>query len=388
MNGIESCRKSTTAGFVNDSVLVIQGHLRSSIFGALNPFLGQLLRLFGYKSLLVLILFGNLHAAELLDLEKGAQSFVLETKRIEIPGFPYAFNPAIVRWQGRLLMSFRVIPERKQSFNSEIGLVWLNEEFDPISTPQLLSLREEDSTVPCRAEDARLIVVGEKLYIVYDDNEEEKISKGGFRIYVSELIYDSEHFIARNVEGLFHFEGESKERREKSWVPFNYHGNLLLAYSILPHRIFFPRLDGSGHCLTIEETRGDIQWDFGELRGGTPGILDGWEYLAFFHSTKKMATIHSNGKPTLHYFLGAYTFSSSPPFEITQISPEPIVGENFYHGIPYTPYWHPVQAIFPCGYISDENYIWIAYGRQDHECWIVKLEKNGLLQSLIPVRSE
>ena len=48
MDGIESCRKSTTAGFVNDSVLVIQSHLRSSIFGALNPSLGQLLRLFGY----------------------------------------------------------------------------------------------------------------------------------------------------------------------------------------------------------------------------------------------------------------------------------------------------------------------------------------------------
>jgi len=37
-----------------------------------------------------------LHA--LIDLDSMAQDFVLETKKIEIPGYPCAFNPAIVRW--------------------------------------------------------------------------------------------------------------------------------------------------------------------------------------------------------------------------------------------------------------------------------------------------
>ena len=100
-----------------------------------------------------------------------------------------------------------------------------------------------------------------------------------------------------------------------------------------------------------------------------------------------MQTTHSDGKNILHYFLGAYTFSSLLPFEITQMSPEPIIGEHFYKGAKYPPYWHPIQAIFPCGYVSDDNHIWIAYGRQDHECWVVKLDRQGLLQSLIPVTS-
>ena len=171
----------------------------------------------------------------LLDLEERRQDFVLETKKIDIPGHPYAFNPGILRWRGRLLMSFRVIPDQKCPFNSEIGLVWLNEEFEPTSKPQLLSLRDENSVSACRAEDARLLSIGEKLYIIYDDNEEKRISKGGFRVYVAELNYDGEHFIAKNVECLSQFEGESRERREKSWVPFNYQENLLLAYSLLPH---------------------------------------------------------------------------------------------------------------------------------------------------------
>ena len=121
-------------------------------------------------------------------------------------------------------------------------------------------------------------------------------------------------------------------------------------------------------------------------RGGTPGlIIDGSQYLAFFHSSKVMPTVHSNGDNILHYFIGAYTFAQHPPFEITQISPEPIVGRKFYNGTIYTPYWKPVRAIFPCGYIFDGSYIWIAYGRQDHEIWLAKLDKEGLLNSLVPV---
>jgi len=86
-----------------------------------------------------------------------------------------------------------------------------------------------------------------------------------------------------------------------------------------------------------------------------------------------------------HYFMGAYTFSNSPPFNITQISPEPIWAKNFYSGLNYERYWGSVRVVFPCGFFTDEKFIWITYGRQDHELWIVKLDKQGLLKSLIPI---
>jgi predicted GH43/DUF377 family glycosyl hydrolase len=100
-----------------------------------------------------------------------------------------------------------------------------------------------------------------------------------------------------------------------------------------------------------------------------------------------MLTAHSEGKTILHYFMGAYTFSSEPPFAITKISPEPIVVKGFYSGVPYTSYyWKKCQrVIFPAGYIYDSDYVWIAYGREDHEIWIVKLYREGLMQSLVPV---
>jgi predicted GH43/DUF377 family glycosyl hydrolase len=324
-------------------------------------------------------------ANSLINLESQTQDFVLETKQVEIPGYPTAFNPSIIRWRGQLLMSFRIIPDRKRKYDSEIGLVFLNSDFEPMNTPQLLCLRDESATAPCRAEDARLLTIGDRLFAIYDDNAEKLLSKGGFRLYVAELFFNGEHFIAGNVECLCRYEGETRELREKAWVPFEYQGSMLLAYSLHPHKIFYPRLDGSGICDTVALSEGSIDWNFGILRGGTPGLIEEDQYLAFFHSSKEIATHHSAGSKILHYFVGAYTFSKTPPFAITKMSPSPIVGKGFYSGPDFLPYFKPVRCIFPCGYIVNGPFIHLAYGRDDHECWIAKVDKQKLLESLVKV---
>ncbi len=325
------------------------------------------------------------HCEHLLDLEAFAQDFVLETKRIEVPGYPFAFNPSIARWRGQLLMSFRVVPDPKRKYESEIGVVFLNQDFEAMTPPQLLNLRDENTIAPNRAEDARLITIGDRIFIIYSDNPEVVLSRGGFRMHVAELIFDSEHFIVENTEKLLRFEGESKELREKNWVPFVYQGTLLMAYSLTPHQIFFPRLDGSETCDTLFSTHKAAPWDLGTLRGGTPAVLEDDHYLAFFHSSKRQASIHSKGKEILHYFMGAYAFSKEPPFHITAMSPSPIVGKNFYSGTDYPHYWFPVRCAFPCGILSDKDFVFITYGRDDHECWVAKLDKHKLLQSLEPI---
>ncbi|MDA0713150.1 MAG: hypothetical protein O2897_04095, partial [bacterium] len=236
-----------------------------------------------------------------------------------------------------------------------------------------------------RAEDARLIVVGEQLFMVYDDNEDRRISKGGFRVYVSELLLNQNQlFEIKNRECLSAFEGENKDIREKSWVPFVNSDQLFLAYSLLPHTIFKPRLDQSNTCDTVAKSNFWGEWQYGIPRGGTPALLVDDNYLAFFHSSKPMESTHSNGETMWHYFIGAYTFSAEQPFEINNISPEPIVGQGFYNGIEYHPYWKPVKVVFPAGYIMNQESIWIAYGRDDHEIWIAQLDKVNLLASLTP----
>ncbi len=335
--------------------------------------------------------------AELVDLEKRAQEFVLETKQIVIPGHPCAFNPSIVIWRGQILLSFREIPLPDSALPapiysssiSRVGLVFLNHDLTLDGEPYMLDIpgMTVDGESVARSEDARLINIDEKLHIVYSDNPNEEVTEGGFRMYVGELDFDGTSFFLRKLEPLTNYPGESPERREKNWVPFDHKGNLLLAYSILPHQILYPLLNGSGECTEVSQTRSDISWKWGELRGGTPALRNGNEYLAFFHSSIDIATVHSKGEVMPHYFIGAYTFEKNSPFAITRISSEPIIGKNFYHGPTYTYYWKPVRVVFPCGYIFDQEHIWLVYGRQDHEIWIAKLDKAGLYSSLKSVDS-
>jgi predicted GH43/DUF377 family glycosyl hydrolase len=322
-----------------------------------------------------------------VDFEKSIQEFVLETKQISIPGHPHAFNPSIVRWEDKLLLSFREICEVKSPWalngygQSKIWLVFLNDDFQPISIPQCLPLGKLG-----RTDDVRLITSNNNLYMVYSDNRHENVWDGGFRTYIAELSWNKETFALEFDECLEHFSGESEHRREKNWVPFDFHGSLFLAYTLNPHRIFLP-LIGFNSCETVCTNWANIPWTWGDLRGGTPALLiDNENYLSFFHSCLDMATEHSGGETMLHYFMGAYVFDAKLPFSITKISPEPIIGKGFYTAPYYEPYWKPVRVVFPCGFIFDEKFIWVSLGRQDHEMWILKLDREGLLQSLVDIK--
>lgn len=316
------------------------------------------------------------------DLESNPQSFVLHTKQIHLEDYPHAFNPSIIRHEGRLLLSFReiidpfVMEDGSSAGCSRIGLVWLNEDFEPEGSPQIMDLDPYYK----RDEDGRLVQIGDKLYLVYSSNRNEVVTDGGFRVYAAELLWDGNQFLLGEEQAYLHFQGQSSKKREKNWVPFDYEGHLLLSYSLNPHRIFYP---SSSYCETIALTHQPIDWSWGELRGGTPAVkIDEKRYLSFFHSSVWMTSIQSLGLRSLHYFMGAYTFSSQPPFEILEISPQPIVATGFYSGKAYPPYWKPVNVVFPCGFILNDKSIYISYGRQDHEMWVAKIAKNDLLSSL------
>ena len=116
------------------------------------------------------------------DLEEFPQDFVKETKQIFVPGYPHAFNPSIIKWKGRLLLSFRVIHgEELSAFpsaaQSDIGLIFLDSELNPIGEAQFIFLdHPQKKRLSLLAEDARLIVDQEELYVIYSANKEEKVT--------------------------------------------------------------------------------------------------------------------------------------------------------------------------------------------------------------------
>lgn len=317
-----------------------------------------------------------------IDLDAMTQDFVLETKKIEIPDHPFAFNPSIVRWKGSLLLSFRTYNPNTRSTNP-FGLVWLDENFDPISAPQIFELPFKNPVLVSKQQDPRLVTVGERLFVVYNNILENITHKEMRRMYISELMFDGNTFIASHPECITHFEGEKETRYEKNWPPFDYKGQLYLSYSIIPHKVFHPIL-GTNTCETAFCSSRIFKWDWGVPRGGTQAIIDGDHYLGFFHSWVDVPTVQSGGKKITHYVMGAYTFDSKPPFAITAVSPEPIVAKDFYEP-PYYKTWKPLRCVFPSGLILDKDYAWVAYGRQDHEMWIAKIDKKKLLKSLVPV---
>ncbi|HSX10139.1 MAG TPA: hypothetical protein VLF94_00260 [Chlamydiales bacterium] len=116
------------------------------------------------------------------------------------------------------------------------------------------------------------------------------------------------------------------------------------------------------------------------MRGSSAATLVDGEYLALFHSGFKMRSDASNGQKMWHYFAGAFTFSPQPPFEITKVSPFPILGEGLY-----TPSNTEKKVVFPGGYVVSGPRIYMAYGKDDCEIWIATLDKEALMNSLVPV---
>lgn len=318
---------------------------------------------------------------EPIDLEERVDDFVLETKRLAIPGYPGAFNPSITRYQGSLLMSFRVRDKLERS-TFEFGMIWLDEEFNFISQPQILEIRDLKSVMKSQRQDPRLITIGNDLFIVYSDFTEGQDGKPTRRVFFAQLHLDENQFYINTPERITAFDGQKDARWEKNWTPFEYEGKMLLSYKLVPHKIFYPSV--ANHCELIAHSKSLIDWDWGDLRGGTPALLQGDHYLAFFHSSKVLETAQSDGKKIPHYVMGAYTFDAQLPFAITRISKEPIIGRSFYNGPSFNT-WKPVRVVFPGGYISSDDFIWVVYGKQDFEVWVAKLDKKGLYKSLVPV---
>jgi predicted GH43/DUF377 family glycosyl hydrolase len=330
--------------------------------------------------LCMVISFPSLLKAE-WNFDEMIQDFVLETKKIDIPGYAGAFNPSIVPYHDAYLMCFRIRDVKAKATN-RIGMVWLDKEFKLLSPAKVLNLRYEPSFTPKLTQDPRLVICNEKIFIVFNDVV-PLLNEAIRRIFIARVYYDGNNFLTDYARPQLYFEGANDKQQEKNWAPFAYEGNLLLSYSLSPHRVFKPILDTQS-CETYSVSDKNITWDWGTLRGGTPALKEDNEYLAFFHSCKHMGTVQSKGQKLHHYFMGAYTFSATPPFAIRRMSRIPIFGKDFYNGPSYK-MWQPLLVVFPTGFVSNKDFVWVTYGRQDHEIWVVKLDKRKLLKSLIPI---
>ncbi len=303
---------------------------------------------------------------------------VICKKQIYFEEFPEAFNPSILKVEDGYLLCFRYSPDRySNAWLNYIGIVHLDENFDPTSSPQLLTTRSKNSITQPQAEDARLFHYRGRIFLIYNDNTEVNYVSYSDRrdMFIAEL-KESEGRYNLSTPIRLVYENKRYILWQKNWVPFEHMGNLLMGYTVNPHEILYVNLL-NGTCYPCYETTAPIEWEFGQLRGSTPPVLVDGEYLAFFHSGTITSSTASFGWDLWHYFMGAYTFSATPPFEITSISPKPIIAEEFY-----TQSAREKRVIFPGGLFVSGNNIYVAYGKDDYEMWIATIDKEALYSTL------
>lgn len=281
----------------------------------------------------------------LIKTATGGHSSIIADKQIHIPKAPTAFNPSLIRWKNQWLLSFRV--------DSYLGLIYLNDQLEPQGEPQIFDDRER--------EDGRLFIYNEKIYICFN-------SPAGRRrkIFTAEITENNQLFTLSSSKELSY----QSHRVEKNWSPFPNKDKLFFLYQSLPLRVISFDQSNRGEEYPSHSPFSHRCWTYGNIRGGTPAIqLSENEYLTFFHSSIRTDT-------SVTYYMGAMIINNSHPFKILKLSCEPFISDSFYSPT------NQRQIIFPGGLFAYENILYVSYGKNDCESWILQLDSQKLLDSL------
>ncbi|MBS0624856.1 MAG: hypothetical protein JSS32_02260 [Verrucomicrobia bacterium] len=302
---------------------------------------------------------------------------MVEDRQIKIPGYPNAYNPSIVPYKGGYLLSFRFRSNYPDKYRDQyrtdlsfIGLVRLDKKFRVAEkTIQLLNVMSFSPRFSLSAEDARLMKIGDKVYIFFNDLPFSQIL-GHFAMYFGELVEEREGFVMKERAKLLTY--AHSVALEKNWSPFVSGDRLYVIYSDQPRVILEVDLD-TGYCNEVARTRTNWNWDHGGIRGGTPAYLVDGKFLTFFHSS--FAAKIPKGRA---YVMGAYTFDAEPPFTVRRITPRPL-GQV----IDYTEDNAP-KVVYPGGMVIEDRYIHVARGKADSKIFITTFDKEALFSSMEP----
>lgn len=329
--------------------------------------------------------------ARLLDVSDA----LIDHQVVELPErvpTDVAYNASIAQLQNEFVMVFRL--DRPSGVENHLGsqnlaVVALDRAYNPKGPYTVLPTPHEPGAEPS-AEDPRVIVLDDTPYVIYNAAVHTGTSRGR-RMFVARLSINANDVtqpaVALDVAKEIHLVHPGFGTRvEKNWTPFVYEGALHLIYQTNPSRVYrldMDTLDDPGspwavaHFVSQSEQHADFS--FGPMRGGTPALycpeLD--QYLSFFHGTRDAN--FGIGRQC-YYMMGAYTFDTKPPFNITSLTQDPF-------DIP-EPDARPVgssRVVYPQGFVADGNTFVISYGRNDVSIFLLTLSKQGVFDRLVPV---
>ena len=309
-----------------------------------------------------------------------------------VPDFR-AYNPAIVRFRGRLLMAYRVDSGRRGATQRRIGLCALDDHLNVIPG-SVVPLSDTILGGDPHHYDPRFLVYRGRLFVHYNNNFLTRPNQ----IHLVEL--DPDTLEARSPARPLNLDGPRQEI-EKNWLLFEHDGELLAIYQIAPHTILRVDLKGAGpvECQPIYATAWDVSayaGRFGVPCGGAPPVRQGDAYVAFFHSRYPISPLRwvlrfwpvrpETRLPRyvaaverrlrlpfvqVRYVAAAYAFDAAPPFRPLWITSAPVLRPEDEPPRRYRRRANPSAdgIIYPCGAILEGDGRWlVSYGLHDEHC--------------------
>ncbi|NGX37500.1 MAG: hypothetical protein K1000chlam2_00656 [Chlamydiae bacterium] len=314
---------------------------------------------------------------ELKKIPFANDDVILNIKDIEIRNAYAPYNSSLIELGNRYFFCFRydvVTHMYPNKFNTFIGCAELDKNFEQ-TEKEFFTLETATKT----AEDPRILKLGEELFLIYNDLFSKKSQNRG--MYIGKL--DSEQGQLNSIQKM----DAQPQTTEKNWVPFVHNSSICFEYQLFaPRKILkIDNLDQLNQISSLPDVKDqlkEIPWKkkWGMPRGGTTARLIDGEYLAFFHSS------FTDRNNVIWYVMGAYTFESTPPFQVTAVSTHPIL----FNGI-YNSQWKCTAqpgkcVIFPAGYAIEnrdgKTLLHLSCGENDCATKIITIDKDALHQTL------
>lgn len=273
------------------------------------------------------------------------------------------FNPGLVRdGSGQLwLLSRKSVRNKAGKLDSNLLASKLTEDMRIISS---IDVRIPKTRFE-QQEDPRVIWANNRFYVTFCGwNRKPKLMP---KQVVA--IFDAQWKSLGTFQPQFGNNFTGSPGCEKNWAMFGHEGKFHFIYQFKPHLIL--RVEGE---VGLTEFASDPKpsWGYGEIRGGTPPVRVGSEYLTFFHSSIPWR----NGQR--RYYMGAYTFSAEAPFRVLRMTNEPLLigseNETRINGGP--------PVVFPCGAVIDRDEWLVTYGINDEACGWIRIPMKDLEERL------
>jgi predicted GH43/DUF377 family glycosyl hydrolase len=276
---------------------------------------------------------------------------------------PGAYNPSIIRFRGRLVMTFRF---HETTLKTKLGIAELDENFNVIYL-QELNLDEDDTL---SLEDARLFIWKGELWMSFVVSNWPNFPASQVKIC---KLSKPDHWRFSDKE-LYWL--PDRQTMEKNHVPLVFDDVFNIIYK---HAIWQDNNPADIKQVIYapfekrEMKNPALRWPYGEIRGGTPPLPYKGHLISFFHSSVR------NFPPPQPqcYFVGALVMKADKPFNMLSISKRPIIYGSDVGGDKSRFHWK-TRVVFPLGAIADGENFRVSIGVNDSQCAIVTVTEKDL----------